>query len=112
MIPTPSETGLDQEHAQFVAVQPGGVRFVADFGTTHMRRRGTGEELFPNRQIRRIGQTTLATVSVRRPAAMPAQYVPIPGTRGNVRSCTRFGDRDGLSLLVPLSRTSSRLDRA
>ncbi len=34
-----SEAGLDQEHAEFVAIQPGGVRLVVQPGAAHMHRR-------------------------------------------------------------------------
>ncbi len=33
------EAGLDQEHAEFVAIQPGGVRLVVQPGAAHMHRR-------------------------------------------------------------------------
>ncbi len=40
------EAGGDEQGADFVAVQPGGVRLVVDAGPADMHRRGVGDETF------------------------------------------------------------------
>jgi hypothetical protein len=46
MVPATTEAGLDQEHAQFVAIHTGGMGFVVETGATHMSRRGHWYQLF------------------------------------------------------------------
>jgi len=46
MIPATTKSGLDQEHAQLVAIQPSGMGFIVETGATHMSRRGHRYQLF------------------------------------------------------------------
>ena len=46
MVAATGKASLDQEHAEFVAIQPGGVRFVTQFRAPKVHRREHRDQLF------------------------------------------------------------------